>query len=112
MTLFDPGLQTERTELAWRRTALALGLGSLLALRLLPATFKDPLWIIAGVGGLIASASIWAIAHHRYRVVSAILIQHGDRSPLPGAQLLAALSTVVSVVGIIALALVIFASRS
>lgn len=89
---FDPGLQPERTELAWRRTALAIGVGSLVALRLLPAALGDPWWVLAGIGGLLASAAIWVHGRRRLRTVNAVLARDGDRGRLPGAAPLAFLA--------------------
>src|SRR5215207_484055 len=55
--LFDPGLQPERTELAWRRATLALIVGALVALRLLPPALGS--WsIIVGLAGLVLAAII------------------------------------------------------
>lgn len=65
--LFDLGLQPERTELAWRRTALAIATGSLVALRLLPELFGDLVWVVPGVVGVVFSAVVWFGARSRYR---------------------------------------------
>lgn len=67
MTLWDPGLQPERTHLAWRRTALSVAAGSLIAMRVLPVTFGDAWWIAPGVLGVLAAAGIWALGEARYR---------------------------------------------
>ncbi|NIG66788.1 DUF202 domain-containing protein [Microbacterium sp. Be9] len=107
MTLFDPGLQPERTELAWRRTALALGAGSLVAFRLLPATFGNPVWAFGGVAGLAVAAGFWIAARQRYSAVNAVLSRDGDRGMLPGALPIAALATVVLLIGLSSLAVVI-----
>lgn len=66
-TLFDAGLQPERTHLAWRRTALSVSVGSIVSLRVLPATFHDPLWYLPGIAGVAFSAWLWAVAALRYR---------------------------------------------
>ncbi|MCZ4068857.1 DUF202 domain-containing protein [Microbacterium sp. H37-C3] len=107
MTLFDPGLQPERTELAWRRTALALGAGSLVALRLFPVAFGHPAWAFGGVAGLVAAAALWLAARRRYRAVNGVLEREGDRGMLPGASPIAALAVVALGIGLVSLAVVI-----
>lgn len=110
MNLFDPGLQPERTELAWRRTALALGAGSLVALRLSPVAFGHPVWAFAGVAGLAMAAMLWIAARRRYSAASIVLGRDGDRGILPGAVLIAILAVVALVIGLVSLAAVIVAA--
>lgn len=62
----DPGLQPERTSLAWRRTALALVVGSLLALRALSSRFGG--WaLLPGVVGLGLAVTVLVLSHRRYQ---------------------------------------------
>ena len=53
LELFDPGLQPERTELAWRRTSLAVTVGALVALRLPPPILLGSWSISVGLVGLV-----------------------------------------------------------
>lgn len=99
MTAFDPGLQPERTALAWRRTALSLTLGSLVALRVLPAVTGVVAWVFVGVAGLAVTAALWVAAGRRSARTIEILLQEGDRAALPGALLLAALAGLVLLAG-------------
>lgn len=63
--LFDPGLQPERTALAWRRTVLTIAVGAVVALRILPSSLGSSaaVWVV-GVGAATA-AWIWAIRRGR-----------------------------------------------
>ncbi|MEU1972620.1 DUF202 domain-containing protein [Microbacterium sp. NPDC019599] len=106
-TLFDPGLQPERTELAWRRTALALAAGSLVAFRLLPAAFGEAWWSLGGVAGLLMTAWLYIGARRRYRRVNEALRREGDRARMPGAGILLALALFICAVGITSVAIVI-----
>jgi len=105
----DPGLQPERTELAWRRTALAIAVGSLIALRVLPVTFDDPWWVMGGIAGLLVAAAIWLLARRRIRLVGVVLAREGNRARMPGAAPLAALSVFVLATGITAVVIVLVA---
>jgi uncharacterized membrane protein YidH (DUF202 family) len=89
--LFDPGLQPERTELAWRRTTLALAVGALVALRLLPPALGS--WsIIVGLAGLVLAVLIWVLAYRRaHHTNHALRHNYGQ---LPGGGLLLLLAAI------------------
>ncbi len=99
MTLFDPGLQPERTELAWRRTSLAIGVGSLVALRLLPTALGHAAWVFVGLAGLLMAAFMSFAAHRRARAVNVVLLRAGGRAALPGGALLGILALFVFLAG-------------
>ncbi|KQX47818.1 MULTISPECIES: DUF202 domain-containing protein [unclassified Streptomyces] len=67
----DPGLQPERTRLAWRRTTLSCTVVAVLAVKL---AVHDEITAV-GVTGLALSALVWigflAVAHRRIRSLSA-----------------------------------------
>ncbi len=97
---FDPGLQPERTSLAWTRTVLALLVGSAASLRLLPPVF-GPWSMAVGVAGLLVTAALWAAsARRRRRVRHALRFQE----PLPSGALLAALAAIATVAAALCLA--------
>jgi uncharacterized membrane protein YidH (DUF202 family) len=101
-TIFDPGLQPERTELAWRRTVLTIAVGALVALRLLPAALGT-LGLSAAVAGLVLAAGLWVSARHRSRLTTDALLHH--TSP-PGAGLLLLLAVLTTGGAALALAYV------
>lgn len=90
--LFDPGLQPERTALAWLRTALVLTVGSLVGLRVLPHYWGPVGLIVAGAGAL-ASMALIGLAVRRYRLTQRRLVADGARTgPLPDGRLPALLA--------------------
>jgi len=74
---WDSGLQPERTALAWRRTGLALTIGSLIGLRVLPPLLGPAAYVLAGLG-VVASLAVLAAAHRRYRRVHRLLLAARD----------------------------------
>ncbi|WP_336644370.1 DUF202 domain-containing protein [Microbacterium sp. USHLN186] len=107
---FDPGLQLERTSLSWRRTALSLAAGSLIALRLLPLWLGEMLWVVPGMVGLVAAAALWGVSRRRHHAFMAQVEQR--RTPrVAGAGVLLALTAWASAVGMLALVAVLLAAR-
>lgn len=97
--LFDPGLQPERTELAWRRTGLSIAVGSVVAMRLLPEALGNGWWIVPGILGVIFSAVLWQWSRRRYEKVSFATVTMRDRTLVPDGALLLALAVFVTLVG-------------
>lgn len=104
---FDPGLQPERTALAWRRTGLALVVGSLVAFRVLPALL-GPWALVVAAGGVAVSIGVMVAAHRRHGEVHRRLTSSDhDRVALPGAVLLAVVAAFSAAVGLLAVAVVV-----
>lgn len=105
--LFDPGLQPERTELAWRRTTLSLAVGSLVAMRLLPSVFGSAIWISPGMFGLVAAGALFVAARRRYRIMNRLLLADAHRPRMPGGGLLLALSSAATLIGLTGVAVAV-----
>ena len=83
--LFDPGLQPERTELAWRRTVLAVAIGAIAALRLLPPVLGT--WSLSlGFAGLGLAGTLLRLSARRAKQTRRALL--GSTDSLPGGALL------------------------
>lgn len=88
------GLQGERTALAWRRTALGLATGSLVAGRLLGPALGVWSWWVAATGVLFAGG-LAAVAQHR------------AARAVRGGRLVTACAAVTATLGLLALAFVL-----
>jgi uncharacterized membrane protein YidH (DUF202 family) len=101
--LADPGLQPERTALAWRRTGLALCAGSVAAVRILSELLGPWAAVLAGVG-VVWSLAILVLAHRRHHAVRFRLgATGGEARAMPGGLLPFATTVVVAAGGIAAL---------
>lgn len=64
--VYDPGLQPERTLLAWRRTCLAFGVSALVAMRFSMSEL-GPAAVVVGVVGAALAVLAYALAATGYR---------------------------------------------
>lgn len=104
--VFDPGLQPERTALAWRRTGLALGGASLLLARVFAET-SLPLALMVGGGGVGAAIILMLAVDRRYRTHHRRLTAApGVRIPLAEGVLPALVAAITVAFGIAAVAAV------
>ncbi len=104
----DPGLQPERTLLAWRRTALALVVLSAFATRYLAVELGPVAGALGGVGILVSALAV-ASAHARYRrVLHGFAAADAGEAPLPaGGRTLALVAIAALGVGAAGLAIVL-----
>ncbi len=109
-SVFDTGLQLERTALAWQRTLLALAVASLAVGRGLATVMGPASWVIAGAG-LAITVTLFVIVRRRY-VAAHLHLTRIDAKSLPNdARLVAVCAAVGVVAGVAALAFVMFGLR-
>lgn len=110
---FDPGLQPERTELAWRRTALAIAIGSVVSLRIFPLLLPADAaaWGFApGVIGIGAACTFWVAARRRQLQTTAALqsspAPEASSAAMPGGGMLLAFTMLATGFGVVSLVVV------
>jgi uncharacterized membrane protein YidH (DUF202 family) len=106
-TVVDLGMQAERTALAWRRTALGIGVGGVVAFRIGGPALGPGVAVAAVAGGVLALAAFW-MAGRRYRAVQKSLREGSDLRALarPAAPILA-VAVATALIGAIAVAFVL-----
>jgi uncharacterized membrane protein YidH (DUF202 family) len=103
---FDVGLQPERTALAWRRTSLALTVGALAGVRIVPTLFGA--WLLVPTGALaLVAIAVLVLSHGRYLSHHRVLTtSDSDRIALDDGALPALVAGVALLLGLGALAAV------
>ena len=106
-SVVDLGMQAERTALAWRRTALGVAVGGVVALRVAAPALGPVVAAAAVAGGVLAALAFW-LAGRRYRAVQASLRDRGDLGALARPALpIAAVSAATTLIGAVAVAFVL-----
>jgi hypothetical protein len=106
--LFDPGLQPERTALAWRRTGLAVAVGAIAGTRVLaPALGAGA--VAVGLLGLALAALLLLGSTRRVRRTQVALLRDGSLASGPGGRLVATVCIACTSVGVAALLVVVSA---
>ncbi|WP_309615435.1 DUF202 domain-containing protein [Salinibacterium sp.] len=98
--VFDPGLQPERTLLAWRRTALSLALASAVGMRIAVGEFGAAA-VVVGSAGVLLSIAGYLGASIRYRRIYRSLAADGVLAT--GGRPLAAIALAAVILGAVAL---------
>jgi uncharacterized protein DUF202 len=106
--LFDPGLQPERTALAWRRTGLAVAVGAIAGTRVLVPVLGAGA-VVVGLLGFALAALLVLGSTRRARRTQVALLQEGCLASGPGGRLVAAVSFACTSLGAAALAVVMVA---
>jgi uncharacterized membrane protein YidH (DUF202 family) len=99
----DPGLQPERTSLAWRRTAMSVLVGSLALAKMLGNDLPVPAMVIAVVG-IMWAMDLALTARRRYVHGASALVYAAARGP--GVQV-ARTAAVGALLGVVILGLII-----
>jgi len=106
-SVFDAGLQAERTALAWRRTALAMSVAAVGAGRLALPVLGLAALLFAALG-LVQALLVAEFSWRRYRTVHTSLTDRGDLTGVRAAGVpIAALACSGVLVGVLALAFVL-----
>ncbi|MEV7972321.1 DUF202 domain-containing protein [Cellulomonas sp. NPDC089187] len=101
-----PGVQPERTALAWRRTALALSAGSLVAGRVVEPMTGPLIWVLA-VAGTLGGLTLVRAGRRRAQRWAAVLAAEPTQPPGPGGRTLVLCAGGTLLLGLTALAVVL-----